>query len=180
VSCTDHSHGIQVSFKNLNSPTSSNAILTVWFRKGHKKLIIRGTGNDFFLFSLAMMASEPERSDRNYEMENDQTSPTNTITPLHVASLYGATNYAHLLIDNTITPLHVASLYGDTNYAHLLIDKGANVNATDKQRCTPLHMCSQYGHEAVTRLLLDRGAHVNAAEESGATPLHLSSQRGHD
>ena len=113
-------------------------------------------------------------------------------TALHKVALYGATEFAELLIgagaevnvtnDLNETPLGVISYYGSREgrkeTAELLIKAGAIVDAPDCYNRTPLHVTSKYGHIEFAQLLLGAGAMVNAVDRHGQTPLHMVSRLG--
>ncbi|XP_078608945.1 death-associated protein kinase 1-like [Branchiostoma floridae x Branchiostoma japonicum] len=110
-------------------------------------------------------------------------------TPLHVASRYGQTELAELLIEHKAevdardgygrTPLHVASMNGQTEVAELLIEHKAEVDARDDDDLTPLHLASVYGKTEVAELLIEHKAKVDARGEVQWTPLHVAAQQGH-
>jgi ankyrin repeat protein len=51
------------------------------------------------------------------------------------------------------TPLHLASHYGSTKGARLLLDLGANVHLEDKKGRTPFQVAADGGYEEITQLL---------------------------
>jgi hypothetical protein len=69
------------------------------------------------------------------------------------------------------TPLLVASAFGRTEVARLLVEKGANVNARSNDGATALHGAAFFCHMDIVDLLLDRGAAANARNMRGETPL---------
>ncbi|XP_078594959.1 uncharacterized protein LOC144872546 [Branchiostoma floridae x Branchiostoma japonicum] len=99
---------------------------------------------------------------RGLEAGVDINARRDSWTSLHVASQYGQTEVAELLIKNGAdleardifdqTSLHVASLSGQTEVAELLIKNGADLEARDR--------VSSYNHTLLsTDLYLDNGAH---------------------
>ncbi|XP_035678814.1 GA-binding protein subunit beta-2-like [Branchiostoma floridae] len=114
----------------------------------------------------------------------------NDSTPLHVASKYGQTEVAELLIEHKAevdaraellqsTPLHWAALMGRTGTCELLIRHGADVMARNKLSVlnpplltltfppvqiqnTPLHRAALEGHTGTCELLIRHGADVMA------------------
>ena len=75
--------------------------------------------------------------------------------------------------------LHVASLYGNFQAAHVLLDHGARVNTRDLRRWTPLHSASHRGHAKIVQLLLEHGGYLNAQAQFRQTALFLASRSGH-
>ena len=55
------------------------------------------------------------------------------------------------------TPLHLASKYGRSDVARLLIERGAEVEAKDSRGRTPLQLASAEGQDEVVDLLLEYG-----------------------
>ena len=82
------------------------------------------------------------------------------------------------------TPLHLASFFGRSVKAQLLLDHGANPNTEDDLLRTPLHHAAagQYVVEEdgvrISQLLLERGVDINAQDINDETPLHLASSSG--
>ncbi|KAK3742699.1 hypothetical protein RRG08_025644 [Elysia crispata] len=119
---------------------------------------------------------------------NDTTK--SGFTPLHIASHYGNTNVANLLIQrnadvnfrakNNITPLHVGSRWGKLNMVNLLLDSNATINEKTGDGLTPLHCAARSGHDSVVDTLLERGAPHSAKTKNGLTPLHMAAQGDHE
>ena len=78
-------------------------------------------------------------------------------------------------LDN-LTPLHMASLRGYEEVAHVLLENDADVTAQDDDGQTPLHVASREGHSEVVRTLLGHGASTADRDKAGLTPLHLALQ----
>ena len=78
------------------------------------------------------------------------------------------------------TPLHLASFFGNTEAARLLIGSGADVNARsgNAMENLPLHAAAAGGHEEIAKLLLSARAEVNARQHGGWTALHSAAQQG--
>ena len=78
------------------------------------------------------------------------------------------------------TALHLASFFGKTEAARLLIDAGARVDAytTNDLANQPLHAATAGRHHEICRILLAAGADVNAPQHGGFTPLHEAAQHG--
>ncbi|XP_019638168.1 PREDICTED: death-associated protein kinase 1-like [Branchiostoma belcheri] len=110
-------------------------------------------------------------------------------TSLHVASRYGQTAVAELLIKHGAdleargeyekTSLHVASGHGQTAVAELLIKHGADLEARDDDQDTPLHDAAVEGHTGTCELLIRHGADVTARSVDQDAPLHRAADRGH-
>jgi ankyrin repeat protein len=85
-----------------------------------------------------------------------------------------------LLSSDGWTPLHLASFFGKTEAARLLLNKGAIVNArsTNQMENMPLHAAAAGRHLEVSKLLIDHGAPVNARQHGGWSPLHAAAQNG--
>ncbi|PRW60055.1 serine threonine- phosphatase 6 regulatory ankyrin repeat subunit B-like [Chlorella sorokiniana] len=82
-----------------------------------------------------------------------------------------------------ITGLWMAAFYNPPNALaciDLLLSKGANVNATSRERTTPLAMAAMQGHlDIVRRLLAAPGRDVNVRTNLKGSALFLACQRGH-
>ncbi|XP_050393549.1 titin isoform X4 [Patella vulgata] len=124
---------------------------------------------------------------KNGGLVNDTTK--SGFTPLHIASHYGNTNVANLLIQrgadvnfkakNNITPLHVGSRWGKANMVTLLLDNKADISEKTRDGLTPLHCAARSGHEGVVDLLLERYAPHSSKTKNGLTPLHMAAQGDH-
>lgn len=75
--------------------------------------------------------------------------------------------------------LHVASMYGNSQAARVLLDHGARVNMRDVADWTPLHFASCRGHAKTVRLLLEHGGYLNTQTAFHETALFLASKYGH-
>ena len=82
-------------------------------------------------------------------------------------------------VDNA-TALHVATYYGYTEVAKVLLAAGANPNAADNDGWTALMHAAIIGYTEVTKVLLDNGANPNAADNDGKTALMLAAAEGHE
>ena len=69
------------------------------------------------------------------------------------------------------TPLIVATVFGQTDAAKLLMEKGAKVNVKNKDKSTALHTAAFFGHTETVKLLLKKGAAINAQNVRRETPL---------
>jgi ankyrin repeat protein len=78
------------------------------------------------------------------------------------------------------TPLHLASFFGWSEAARLLLERAAPPNAVSRNpmQVMPLHSAAAGGHDEVARLLVAAGADVNARQLHGYTPLHAAAQNG--
>jgi hypothetical protein len=108
-------------------------------------------------------------------------------TALHLASIQGYVEAAHILIeygaDATArdrfgsTALHLAlqSRRPDAGLARFLVEHGADVTARDRYGRTPLHLVLQSDRPDadLARILVERGADATAQNKYGWTPLHL-------
>ena len=73
------------------------------------------------------------------------------------------------------TPLIVASIFGQTKAAKVLIEKGAIINMQNNDGTTALHAAAFFGWPKTVKLLLDNGANVNATNVKGETSLQIVS-----
>ncbi|XP_078674577.1 uncharacterized protein LOC144912759 [Branchiostoma floridae x Branchiostoma belcheri] len=76
------------------------------------------------------------------------------------------------------TSLHVASWYGKTEVAKLLIEHGADLEARDQDQLTSLHWAAWRGHTGTCELLIRHGADVTARDQVQDTPLHWAALWG--
>ncbi|KAH7129728.1 ankyrin repeat-containing domain protein [Dactylonectria estremocensis] len=101
------------------------------------------------------------------------------------------------------TPLHYASASGESESVGFLLKHGANVNATDEDKCTPLHACAAFrveqniwdvlgqrrnrgssgspmdpfrppSMETIANMLLDAGSDPSAMNSSRSTALDVA------
>jgi len=71
-----------------------------------------------------------------------------------------------------VTPLFVASLFGRTDAAKLLIEKGADIKAAKgTDGSTALHVAAFFCHTDTVKLLLKSGADINALNKRSDMPL---------
>ncbi|MCP4786427.1 MAG: hypothetical protein GY878_23045 [Fuerstiella sp.] len=73
--------------------------------------------------------------------------------------------------DCGLTPLHVATLFGQSEVAQLLLSSDADVSLTDSEGNTALHMASFLGRTDIVRLLLDAGADPELRNHLGFSSL---------
>jgi len=112
-------------------------------------------------------------------------------TPLHLASFFGHTKIAELLLtsgadvtahslnSNANTPLH-ASLAGNQKMvAGLLIGHGADVNAADGGGWRPLHLAAANDNLDALKALVAQGADVHTQNNDGRTALSLAQEKNH-
>jgi ankyrin repeat protein len=103
-------------------------------------------------------------------------------TPLHVASCWGHTEIARVLLQHGAdteardigdhSPLGHVAREGHVELAQVLLEHGADANSQDILMCTPLHQASEAGQLAVAQVLLSYGADVTARCWNDQTPLH--------
>ena len=71
-----------------------------------------------------------------------------------------------------VTPLFVASLFGQTDTAKLLLANGADIKAAKGgDGSTALHAAAFFCYTQIVKLLLDKGAEINATNQRSETPL---------
>merc|ERR1711860_426981 len=121
-------------------------------------------------------------------------------TALHLASIYGKTETAQLLIQSSkdfgidlnakddigSTAWHYACSNGQTETAQLLIqyskDFGIDLNAKDYNGWTALHKACLNGYTETAQLLIQSsrefGIDLNAKDDEGMTALHLACRTG--
>jgi len=78
------------------------------------------------------------------------------------------------------TPLHLASFFGHSDAARLLLDSGADVRAVSQNSLanTALHAATAGKHSDVALLLYGRGGDRFAIDAGGYTPLQIAEQNG--
>jgi ankyrin repeat protein len=78
------------------------------------------------------------------------------------------------------TPLHLASYFGSTEVAALLIQCGADTNAVSRNAMAlrPLHSATASRSLEIAALLLTHGAEVDAKQHGGWTALHAAAGSG--
>ena len=70
-----------------------------------------------------------------------------------------------------MTPLMLASLYGRTKVAELLLKNKVDVSVSNKDGNSALHMAAFLAHPEIVRFLLANGASVDAKNRKGETPI---------
>ncbi|XP_037319643.2 ankyrin-3-like isoform X2 [Pungitius pungitius] len=81
---------------------------------------------------------------------------------------------------NGLNALHLASKEGHVEVVAELIKRGANVDASTKQKGnTALHIASLAGQTDVVKELVTHSANVNAQSQNGFTPLYMAAQENH-
>ena len=75
---------------------------------------------------------------------------------------------------NGNTPLHLASLFGFSRIASLLLQHGASVHRRNHLMSTPLHLATSEGHLEVVEKLLQHGADWNDRHYQGQASIHLA------
>jgi ankyrin repeat protein len=78
------------------------------------------------------------------------------------------------------TPLHLASFFGHSDAARVLLDSGADVRVVSQNSLTntPLHAATAGKHTDVALLLYSRGGNRFAIDAGGYTPLQIAEQNG--
>ncbi|XP_078594818.1 uncharacterized protein LOC144872467 [Branchiostoma floridae x Branchiostoma japonicum] len=144
---------------------------------------------DLSTFYRAVQKGDVPTVKRGLEAAVDITAESDLgkYTSLHVASKFGQTDVAELLIhhgadleakdQDQSTPLHHAAAGGHTGTCELLICKGADVNASNKW--TPLHRAANAGHTGTCKVLIDAGAEVNVRKQNQQTSLDRAASWGH-
>lgn len=69
------------------------------------------------------------------------------------------------------TPLHIASTFGKTDVALLLIEGGANLNEKSADGSTPLHTAAFFGRTEIVEALLKKKADVTIRNSYNSTAL---------
>ena len=111
------------------------------------------------------------------------------VTPLGVASQWGHTEVARILLEHGTDPEirdkgdwspleRASSESGHVEIVRVLLEHGANVGAVDQNHQTALHIASADGELESARMLLQRGADPNAKDNDNETPLHRASHEG--
>jgi len=76
------------------------------------------------------------------------------------------------------TPLHVASEFGQSNIAIILLEQQALINRQNISGKTALHLAVERDQKEIVEILLSYGANANILDLEGASPLHYSSANG--
>lgn len=116
---------------------------------------------------------------------------TDGFTALHLASFFGKTEAARLLLeagaspgatstnDAMVQPLHSAAAGRHHEVCRLLIAAGADVDARQVQGFTPLHQAAHSGDVELAELLLSAGADPRLTMDDGRTPAETAALAGH-
>jgi len=173
--------------------TGESAILTaVYHRQKEIVNLLVARGATLSLFE-ASAAGEVERAERLVEGDPASVNAYSADgwTPLHLASFFGHTKIAELLLahdadvaarsrnENGNTPLHAALAGNHKMVAGLLIGRGADVNAADTEGWRPLHMAAHNNNVDAMKALISQGADVSAQNRAGLTPLSLAQEKNH-
>ncbi len=113
------------------------------------------------------------------------------MSPVHNAALNGRFDIIKILIEHGVdvnignnecgTPFVLCgNIYNikpinnlnSTLIARYLVNKGANINATTKDKKTAIHMAAFSGNVDHIKYLIELGLNINAQDENGDTPLH--------
>jgi ankyrin repeat protein len=94
----------------------------------------------------------------------------------HTLNGTSVNGYAH----DGWTPLHLASFFGHSDAARLLLDSGADVRAVSQNSLanTAFHAATAGRHSDVALLLYSRGGDRFARDAGGYTPLQIAEQNG--
>jgi len=80
---------------------------------------------------------------------------------------------------NNLTALMIASAYGHTAVATLLINNGADVNLADRGGQTPLHKASGWGQTDTANILLANSADPGITDKWSDTAGDIARRNGH-
>ena len=107
-------------------------------------------------------------------------------TPLYIASHFGNTDTARLLIDSKAeidkankrgdTPLSIAVYRRNTDTAKLLIENGASIDKANKRGDTPLIFASLTSNMPVVELLVEYGADITIRGSENMTALDIANR----
>lgn len=136
---------------------------------------------------LAARKNDIKQAERLYKYGfPSNVKAANGQTSLHIASFFGHTDMAELLIINKEkveeqdktgkTPLHLASITGELETAELLIKNKAKVEAQDETGKTPLFCAAVTDEPEMIGLLISKGASINYVDSYGFTPLSFASK----
>ena len=78
---------------------------------------------------------------------------------------------------NNVTPLHLASAYKQTEIVDLLLSYGAYVNAVDRFNASPLHYAGFGGTLEIVHALLEAGADPTLKDDAANKPLDCALYR---
>ena len=79
---------------------------------------------------------------------------------------------------DSMTPLHIAAMYGHLSATEALVDKGAVLDALNSDGSTPLHLAVSNGRREVVTLLVSRGCNVNCLDRDNTSAANLAAFRG--
>jgi ankyrin repeat protein len=173
----------------------SNGVAALMFAVYNRKqpvvdfLLQRGAKIDFFQAAALNNVDVMERALK----ENPQLARAfskDGFTALGLASFFGSTEAAQLLLNNKadpndvsknsmkVAPLHSAVANRDPQKSleltTLLLRHGAKVNIAQEGGWTPLHQAAAHGAREIVRMLLDRGADPRAISTDGRTPAQMA------
>lgn len=173
----------------------SNGVAAVMFAVYNRQqpivdlLMQRGPKIDFFQAAALNKVDVMERMLK----ENPQLArefSKDGFTALGLASFFGSTQAAELLLKNKadpndvsknsmkVAPIHSAAANRDPQKSleltTLLLRHGAKVNIAQEGGWTPLHQAAAHGAKEIVRMLLDRGADRRAISTDGRTPAQMA------
>ncbi|KAL3429138.1 ankyrin repeat-containing domain protein [Aspergillus tetrazonus] len=106
-------------------------------------------------------------------------------TALSLASVYGNSRAAEVLLHHGVTDLELARsmMYaagpGHINVMNALMTHGAYINVQDSSGTTPMHMAVERNKPAAVWLLCSWGADVTLRNHSGQTALDVAESLNH-
>jgi ankyrin repeat protein len=171
--------------------TGDSAILTaVYHRQKEIANLLVARGATLTIFE-ASAAGEIERVERllDEDAASINTYSADGWTPLHLASFFGHSRVAELLLargaavtavsrnPNGNTPLHSALAGNHKFVAGVLLGGGADVNAADAGGWRPLHIATANNNLDAMRTLIAQGADVSAGKGDGQTALAIAQEK---
>jgi len=176
---------------DARSRTGESAILTaVYHRQKEIVNLLVARGAPMTIFE-ASAAGELERAERLAGGDRVNGYSADGWTPLHLASFFGHTKVAELLLGrgadvaarsrntNGNTPLHAALAGNHAFVAGLLIGAGADVDAPDAAGWRPLHLAAANNNLDAIKTLIAQGADVAASNGEGQTALSIAQEKNH-
>lgn len=103
-------------------------------------------------------------------------------TPLHTASVYGATENVEALLERGVdkneltdhgrSPLSLAAENDQPYVTEVLLDAGSDINCVAFDGSSAVALATTYAHSEVMKVLIQHGAELSARNADGKTPLH--------
>lgn len=178
---------------NATNEGGQNAFLVAkYYRNGDVADLLLGLGPDLDIFTASAAGNvsvlvELLADDRSLVEKHSSDG----WTPLHLASFFGQTTAAEVLLANGAdvngrstnamanTPLHAAVAGRQTDVVPVLLSHGAAVNARQHGGWTALHGAAQNGDLELVHLLVAHGAEVGARADNQQSALDLALTKGH-